>query len=698
MTNSSANINSNQDGSLLFRSLDGRDLLRIYNILAIAILALAFGIGLYSQLRELNRRIQDVGENNLVLANILSVQTTSLFGKLNALARAVAEDVQDPLVSRTFLPEILQRRAIAEPDARSITVTDIDGHVIASSNSQTTGDISALPVLQKLASQKDLLSYVGPASRQIDSQKWLMNYALKIRGNKGESIGYVLIEVDLVPLYKSYQEIVAGTEAVLGLIGDDGIIRIASGPDAVGKDVGPLVSEKFSTGGGIAIMQNIRTGSVDIFGFSRSASVPMLTYVGSPRRAVVISWLSSLAVVTLIFLIICGLLLLGRLMLSRYVSNRTELVKQTLEADRQRQFTGFLNDIIQTSGVLVAVTDLSGQPIVTNPFFQSIFDTGNVVSSQQLFEQSTGLSVFEARARAPCETTHIVEDRSGHKRELDWRVSTIRDEAGKARYLVAIGIDNTAQRELELSVFQSSKLITLGEMATGLAHEINQPLGTLVLTLDHVRDMLARGKTLAMPVEEYLASMSAQLDRVTAIADHLRTFGRRGDGQAMPVDVNHVIDGALLVTRHRIEQADIKLVRPLAREYPPFLSNQTIMEQILINFLINSCDAIIGRRLSSQRKDDDFIEIFVRENENTMTLSVVDTGGGISTDIAEHILDPFFTTKPVGQGTGLGLSVSYGMARAFKGELEFRNFKGVGAEFSVTFPKFTGETDHDPVE
>ncbi len=662
-----------ENSSIPSRILDGQDILRIYRVLVVAILALAFGIGLYSQLRELNRRIQEVGENNLVLANILSVQTTDLFGKLNALARAVAEDVQDPLTSKQLFSEVLQRRADAEPDALSITFTDMNGQVIASSNGDMKQDLSTLPVLVKLGSDDRLLTYAGPASMHTDTRKWLMNYALKVLGDNYEPIGYIIIEVDLVPLYQNYQHIVEHTDAVLGLIGDDGIIRIASGSESVGQNVGPLVAKVFEAGGGVETMRNIRTGEMDIFGFSRSASIPMLTYVGSPRKTVVISWMNSLAVITLIFLILCGLLLLGHFVLARYVSNRNELVKQTLEADRQKQFTGFLNEIIQTTGVLIAVTDISGQVIVTNRFFQSMFKMDDPEFTDRLLEHSTGLSLSDICSKAPCETTHIIEDKQGCRRELDWRISTIRDDAGGIRNLVAMGLDNTKQRELELGIFQSSKLITLGEMATGLAHEINQPLGTLVLTLDHVRDSLAKKKRLTVPLEDHLAGMSHQLERVTAIADHLRTFGRRGDGIAKLVDVNTVIDGALLVTRHRIEKADIRLIRAPVREYPKFLADQTIMEQILINLLINSCDAIVERRSSDSGHGDDFIEISVRENENSMTLAVADTGGGILKEVAEHIFEPFFTTKPVGQGTGLGLSVSYGMAQAFGGDLQFRN-------------------------
>ncbi|MFB8344839.1 ATP-binding protein [Brucella cytisi] len=698
MTRSNANADDSQEGNVLVRILDGRDILRIYRILAVAIILLAFGVGLYSQIREINRRIHDVGENNLVLANILSVQTTNMFGKLNALARAVAEDVQDPLVSNSMLPEILERRIMAEPDALSITFADARGRIVASSDRTTTGDLSALPVLKKLKSEEKLLVSAGPASRQADSQRWLMNYALKLLDLNHNPAGYVVIEVDLVPLYESYQRVVERTDAVLGLIGDDGIIRIASGPEAVGQNVGPLVEKIFSAGGGVETLRNIRTGEMDIFGFSRSASVPMLTYVGSPRKTVVISWLTSLAIVTIIFLILCGLLLLGNFILARYVSNRNELLRQTLEAERQKQFTGFLNEIIQASGVLVAVTDVAGQPIVTNQFFQSMFDIDDPGLSERLLESSTGLSLSAICDQAPCEVTHIVEDRQGQKRELDWRLSPIRDDAGKVKNLVAIGIDNTAQRHLELAIFQSSKLITLGEMATGLAHEINQPLGTLVLTLDHVRDNLARKKKLTVPLEDHLAGMSHQLERVTEIADHLRTFGRRGDGIAVPIDINKVIDGALLVTRHRIEQAGIQLIRPPVREYPEFLANQTILEQILINLLINSCDAIVGKRESVGLDRDDSIEISVRENKESMTLAVADTGGGIPLEVAEHIFEPFFTTKPVGQGTGLGLSVSYGMARAFGGELGFRNLGSTGAEFAVNFPKSSGEKKHGSVQ
>lgn len=705
------------------RFLTDRNVLTAYSIGAAMVFLIAVAGAIVLQVRDYQSKLHVAGQNNLLLASALAEQNTQVFARLNALARAVTEDAANPIV----LSDVMQRRTSAEPAARSISVIDKSGRVIATNNVQyrVGEDLLHLPAINRLKEDATRRSYIGQANRLPQHAHdrfggWVMNYVHRSYDNNGADFGFVLIEVDLTVLYGSYNNIVEGTGAVIGLIGEDGVIRMASGAEAVGQDVSSLIAGDIATDGGVSIRNNIRTGEEQIFGFSWSASTPMLSYVGTPVSDVFKAWILPATIANLALTALCAALVTVGLILSKYIRSRDQLLQSTVEAETERREREFLEAVLHTGGALVAVTDAAGRPIVTNPAFRKIIpadcEQGSDCfqckqESDCLLQKVIGKTLPDIVATVPFETTLTVHNNNGKKRELAWTVTAIRSSNGGIKNLVAIGFDNTERREAELAIYQSSKLITLGEMATGLAHEINQPLGTITLTLDHLRTRLARGKADQEFIRDHVDLMSEQAERAAAVVNHLRIFGRRSDGKPRPIDPASAVEGTLTVVGRKIENAGITLIRKFNGSFQ-MMADQTAVEQILINLLINAHDAILEKRNKEQgtrnkEQDEgtlDRIELKIerREKQKQIAITVSDTGGGIPSHIIGRIFEPFFTTKPPGEGTGLGLALSYGMAKGFGGELSAKN-TSTGARFTLVFPEaktvpelqITADLSHD---
>nr|WP_272904344.1 ATP-binding protein [Xanthobacter agilis] len=235
-----------------------------------------------------------------------------------------------------------------------------------------------------------------------------------------------------------------------------------------------------------------------------------------------------------------------------------------------------------------------------------------------------------------------------------------------------------------------SKLASLGEVATGLAHEINQPLGVIRLAATNALTAMQRGAT-----HEYLTAklnrIIQQTERMSRIVDHMRIFGRKSDDELRPCRAENAVAGALQVLGEQIRLDDIHIEIHVAPDLPKILCRQNQLEQVLINLLQNARDAVLDASAARGDSVPGRIGIDVTSPEpaagesRKVFIEVSDNAGGISSDIMERVFQPFFTTKPPGKGTGLGLSVSFGIVRNHAGRLSVRN-GAEGAVFVIELP------------
>jgi C4-dicarboxylate-specific signal transduction histidine kinase len=235
-------------------------------------------------------------------------------------------------------------------------------------------------------------------------------------------------------------------------------------------------------------------------------------------------------------------------------------------------------------------------------------------------------------------------------------------------------------REKQEQLVQAGKLATLGELTTGVAHELNNPLNNIGLFIGNVIDLIELGKADSQSMLHELHSAMQQVRKATEIISHLRTFGRVASVSHEAVVIKQVIQNAISLMREQLRLRQINVELRFPPEDIVVIGNAIQLEQVFINLLTNARDAMA-------EVTDKVITITCRIQADMVDLSVSDTGPGIPEGLEQRIFDPFFTTKEVGKGTGLGLSITYGIIKEHQGTITVENRPGRGALFLIQLPR-----------
>lgn len=262
--------------------------------------------------------------------------------------------------------------------------------------------------------------------------------------------------------------------------------------------------------------------------------------------------------------------------------------------------------------------------------------------------------------------------------------------------LLLTATDITQRLEAEQKVIQAGKMATLGEMATGVAHELNQPLTVIKTAASFFRRKVDKGETIDPQVMAAMArEVDGYVDRASEIIGHLREFGRKADLRLEDVDLNAVLRRSFELFSRQLSLRQIEVEFDLDPQLPHVLATANKLEQVFINLLLNARDAI-EERAESDPEAPRRIAIRSRlapgREQGRVQVRVQDTGKGIPPAIRSRIFEPFFTTKKVGKGTGLGLSISYGLVKDFGGTIQaVEPDDGLdGAAFELSFTPLSG--------
>jgi histidine kinase len=258
---------------------------------------------------------------------------------------------------------------------------------------------------------------------------------------------------------------------------------------------------------------------------------------------------------------------------------------------------------------------------------------------------------------------------------------------GKKVLLVTTS-DITKRLEAEQQLIQASKMATLGEMATGIAHELNQPLSVIKTASSFFIRKIDRNE----PIEEdilfnMLHKVDNNVDRATRIINHMRQFARKSDLKLVKVQMNEVLHNAFEIFSQQLKLRGIDVIWQKEKKLPRINADPSRLEQVFINLLINARDAIEDRWGPQViEKADKKIILKTRSDGDKVVCEICDTGKGVPPAMADKIFEPFFTTKEVGKGTGLGLSISYGIVKDCGGTIQVTDHEPKGACFILTFP------------
>jgi histidine kinase len=257
------------------------------------------------------------------------------------------------------------------------------------------------------------------------------------------------------------------------------------------------------------------------------------------------------------------------------------------------------------------------------------------------------------------------------------------------KVLLVTTSDITKRLETEQELMQACKMATLGEMSTGIAHELNQPLSVIKTASDFIIKKKRQGKEIDESIHETLLNkINSNVDRASKIIEHMRNFARKSDTQFESINLNTILKQAHDIFSQQLKVRGIEVVWELAEPIPDVKVDPGRIEQVFINLLINARDAIEEKwQKTGPKSEEEQIIIRTVTDDDYVIVTISDTGIGLSDEIKDKIFEPFFTTKEVGKGTGIGLSISYGIIKECGGHIEAAADDNTGGTiFSMRFP------------
>jgi signal transduction histidine kinase len=344
-----------------------------------------------------------------------------------------------------------------------------------------------------------------------------------------------------------------------------------------------------------------------------------------------------------------------------------------------------LQTVFDAIGDCVVIYDRSGRVQYRNLLTPRLFpeETGIGKDCRALFhpdraEDPKRCPVCQVLSGVSCQMSFSIAGTGGQNRYFDVIATPIAEPRGGNRALLFIR-DVTERRVQELQLLQAEKLSSIGMLAAGVAHEINNPMTSvagyaeaLQRRLRQAPEMMDDPRLADFP--RYLEIIVREVYRCKGVIDSLLSFSRKSDGAFGRVDLNTIISEVLELVRHLGRDTNITLEEGLLVPLPPVHGDPCALRQVFLNLVLNALQAIEGK--GSVR-----VETAV---EGALVVArVIDTGTGIAAEVLDQIWNPFFTTKVVGKGQGLGLAVTYDLVKKHDGVIEVHSQVGKGTEFIV---------------
>jgi PAS domain S-box-containing protein len=353
----------------------------------------------------------------------------------------------------------------------------------------------------------------------------------------------------------------------------------------------------------------------------------------------------------------------------------------TERVDEQRRAKLFYESF-RTSTNAMQLTDAKGVMIDVNPAYERIYGYSRAEcigrKPNLIRSKHTPPEVYEKMwedLRAPDRGYWSGEilnrDRQGRERPVLLSITAIRSLGGEVTHYLGVAVDQSEQRGWELRAAHADKLASVGQLAAGVAHEINTPLANVMLVAESLRRRSEDPWTLSR-----LDTMTEQIEVAARIVRSLLDFARRAEPHVGELDLVEVAKGSVAFLKGK-QSADVEITEVYPAGEVPIAGDRGQLMQVLTNILNNAYDAMDGKGS---------IRISVRRQGSRAELEIIDSGPGIPAEALPHIFEPFFTTKPEGLGTGLGLAICHGIVQSHHGSIAARNVPGAGAGFLVSLP------------
>jgi two-component system, NtrC family, sensor kinase len=351
------------------------------------------------------------------------------------------------------------------------------------------------------------------------------------------------------------------------------------------------------------------------------------------------------------------------------------LEQKALEIARLKDFS---ENIVESLNVGVLAIDLGGIVESWNSRMEQLFGVVRQDAvGRQLHSLLPGELASEIAVRKDEEqVTGIYKQRLHHQGKyltLNVSITPLVSKSGERIGRLLLFDDVTQRERMEEQMSQTEKLTSLGLLAAGVAHEVNTPLAVI----SNYIQMLAKQMPDGDPRQALIEKIVKQTFRASEIVNNLLNFSRTGSAELSDIDVNRVVEETLSLVEHPLKTSQVRIVKQLGEMLPAVRGSANKLQQVFLNLFLNARDAM---------PDGGMLQVRTAAHNGSVEIEIVDSGAGIAREHIHRIFDPFFTTKATGRGTGLGLSVSYGIIKEHSGKIDVRSTPGKGTSFHVEFP------------
>ena len=362
----------------------------------------------------------------------------------------------------------------------------------------------------------------------------------------------------------------------------------------------------------------------------------------------------------------------------------SSLENKALQIERLKDFS---ENIVESLNVGVLAVDLNGRVESWNTQLEQLIGVPrDQAVNRRLDEVLPASLVAELAARAEADHVsslykHPMRTRAGRNLVVNVSIAPLVGKEGQRIGRLILLDDITQRTHLEDQLLQAEKLTSLGLLAAGVAHEVNTPLAVI----SNYIQMLAKQLPAGDARQSLIDKIVKQTFRASEIVNHLLNFSRTGAAEFQPVSLNQVVEETLSLLTHPFRTGQVQVIRNLSPDLPTVLGSGNRLQQVFLNLFLNARDAMPSGGM---------LEVRSSAHNGTVEVEVTDTGAGISREDLARIFDPFFTTKASARGTGLGLSVSYGIIKEHAGKIEVHSTPGKGTSFRLEFPSATRKAVH----
>ena len=349
---------------------------------------------------------------------------------------------------------------------------------------------------------------------------------------------------------------------------------------------------------------------------------------------------------------------------------------------RAHERARLFHEAFLTSTNAIEVTDRDGILVDVNPAFEKIYGYSreecigrkpNLVrgrnTPREIYAQMWVDLLDPSRGHWSGEMMN--RDREGNERPVFLTITAIRSQGGETTHYIGVAVDLAERKAWERGAAHADKLASLGQLAAGVAHEINTPLANVMLVAESIR---------RRATDPWVSSRAGAIVGQIKVADRivlgLLDFARRGELQVTSLDLSKVARDSVAFIRGKQSQ-DVELIEIYPKAPLTISGDRSQLIQVLTNILNNAYDAMNGHGR---------IRIETRQDGGSVDVEITDTGPGIPPEVLSHLFEPFFTTKPEGKGTGLGLAICHGIVQSHHGTIAVRNTQEGGAQFTIAFP------------